>query len=42
MERLGGGGHMNASACQLEGATLSEAVGIIKQTLDQMIENGDI
>ena len=42
MERLGGGGHMNASACQLEGATLPEAVGLIKRTLDQMIEEGDL
>ena len=42
MERLGGGGHMNAAACQLEAVTLPEAIGILKQTLDSMIDGGEL
>lgn len=42
MERLGGGGHMNTAACQIEGVGLAEAIGILKRTLDDMLENGEI
>jgi len=42
MERLGGGGHINSAACQLEGTGLAEAIGILKRTLDDMQENGEI
>ncbi len=42
MERLGGGGHLNSAACQLESATLAEAEGALKSTLDKMIEEGDL
>ncbi len=42
MERMGGGGHMNVAACQLEGTGLVEAIGILKGTLDDMLENGEI
>lgn len=42
MERLGGGGHMNVAGAQLEGTTLMEAIGILKGTLDAMIEEGAI
>lgn len=42
MERLGGGGHMNIAGCQMEDTSLAEGIGIIKHTLDAMIENGEI
>ena len=42
MERMGGGGHLNIAACQMENATLAEAEGALKGTLDTMIEEGDL
>ena len=42
MERMGGGGHLNVAACQMENATLAEAEGALKSTLDTMIEEGDL
>lgn len=42
MERLGGGGHMSAAACQLEEVSLAEAIGTLKDTIDIMLEEGDI
>jgi c-di-AMP phosphodiesterase-like protein len=42
MERMGGGGHMNVAACQLEGTGLVEAIGFLKGTLDEMLDNGEI
>lgn len=42
MERMGGGGHMTVAACQMENATLAEAEGALKSTLDTMIEEGDL
>ena len=42
MERLGGGGHMNIAGAQMEEVSLEEAVRIIKDTLDRMIEEGDL
>jgi c-di-AMP phosphodiesterase-like protein len=42
MERMGGGGHLNMAACQMENATLAEAEGALKSTLDTMIEEGDL
>ncbi len=42
MERLGGGGHMNTAGCQMEDTSLAEGIGIIKQTLDTMLEEGEI
>ena len=42
MERMGGGGHLNTAACQMENATLAEAEGALKGTLDTMIEEGDL
>lgn len=42
MERMGGGGHLNAAACQMENATLADAEGALKGTLDTMIEEGDL
>ena len=42
MERLGGGGHLNSAGCQMENITIPEAIGKVKQTLDDMIEEGEI
>ena len=42
MERMGGGGHMSIAACQMEGTGLIEAIGILKNTIDTMLENGEI
>lgn len=42
MERLGGGGHMNSAGAQLEDVSAEEAVGIVKQTIDTMIQEGHI
>lgn len=41
MERLGGGGHMNIAGAQIDGE-IDEAIDVVKNTLDEMIENGDI
>lgn len=41
MERMGGGGHMNMAACQLD-VPMDEAIGALKSTLETLIENGDI
>ena len=42
MERLGGGGHMNIAGAQIENTTVEEAIQIVKNTLDRMIEEGDL
>lgn len=42
MERLGGGGHMSMAACQMEGVGMAEAIGTLKNTIDIMLEEGDI
>ena len=42
MERMGGGGHMNTAACQMEGMGLIEAIGVLKGTIDTMLENHEI
>lgn len=42
MEKMGGGGHMNTAACQLEEVGLAEAIGMLKRTIDSMLENGEI
>ena len=42
MERLGGGGHMNIAGCQTEDVSLMEAISIVKNTLDAMIQEGAI
>ena len=42
MERLGGGGHLNVAACQMEDVSLTEAISVIKNTLDTMIQEGEI
>lgn len=42
MEKLGGGGHMSSAGCQLEGVNAEQAIEIVKQTLDKMIEEGEL
>ncbi len=42
MERLGGGGHMNVAGCQMEGTSIAEAIVVIKNTIDQMIHEGEL
>lgn len=42
MERLGGGGHINMAGAQFEGMDINRAVAILKETIDTMIEKGDI
>ena len=42
MEKLGGGGHMSIAGAQLKGASVSDAKELMKETIDLMIEEGDI
>ena len=42
MEKLGGGGHLNVAAAQLKEVTLEEATEQLKQTLDEMLKEGEI
>ena len=42
MERMGGGGHLNIAGSQLKGYTVREAIDYLKQTLQEMIDGGDI
>ncbi|BBF44509.1 phosphoesterase, DHH family protein [Lachnospiraceae bacterium KM106-2] len=42
MEKLGGGGHMTIAGAQIENATIEEAKDLIKQTLESMIQEGEI
>lgn len=42
MERLGGGGHMNIAGAQLENNTPYDALEVIKETINEMLEEGAI
>lgn len=42
MERLGGGGHINQAGAQFAHTDMYKAITTLKQTLDLMIEEGDI
>lgn len=42
MERMGGGGHLNVAGAQLKDCSIEEAKEIIKKTIDEMVEEGDI
>ncbi len=42
MEKLGGGGHMSAAGCQMEGVHAADAVQTVKDLLDKMIEAGEL
>lgn len=41
MERLGGGGHLNIAGAQLEHYSVAEAKDILKQTLQNMLDEGE-
>ncbi|MBO5372200.1 MAG: DHH family phosphoesterase [Lachnospiraceae bacterium] len=42
MERFGGGGHLNVAGAQLADCTFEEAKKLIQNTLDEMLEEGEI
>lgn len=42
MEKLGGGGHMSIAGAQLKDCTVAQAVQTIKNTLDNMVKEGEI
>ena len=42
MERMGGGGHLSTAACQMEGMGIIEAIGVLKRTIDSMLDNNEI
>jgi len=42
MEKFGGGGHMSIAGAQLKDCTASQAVQTIKNTLDSMLQEGDL
>ena len=42
MEKLGGGGHMNASGAQFDHTNMDEAVTALKRVIDEMTEQGDL
>ena len=41
-ERLGGGGHINSAGAQFDHTNIWKAIQNLKDTIDQMIEEGDI
>ena len=41
MEKMGGGGHLNVAGAQLE-CSLEEAMELVRETLDKMIEEGEL
>ncbi len=42
MEKMGGGGHLSAAGCQLRDVSIFEGIGAVKQTLDKMIQDGEL
>ena len=42
MERLGGGGHLNIAGAQLPEYSIEEAIALLKSTIREMKEEGDI
>ncbi len=41
-EALGGGGHINSAGMQFQFTDMPKAIRMLKQTIDRMIEEGDI
>lgn len=41
MERLGGGGHINVAGAQLKDKTIEETKAVIRETIDNMIAEGE-
>lgn len=42
MERLGGGGHMNASGAQFDHTDMDQAIATLKEEIDRMLKEGDL
>ena len=42
MERMGGGGHLTMAGCQLKDSSIEGGIIVIKNTLDTMIEEGEL
>ncbi len=42
MEKIGGGGHMSIAGAQFENSSVEEVINQIKDTLDSMIDGGEI
>ncbi len=42
MERMGGGGHLNMAGAQLADVSVEEAVDMLKNTLDIMLQEGEL
>ena len=42
MEKLGGGGHINMAGTQFKDISMEEAKNLIKKTIDEMLNGGDI
>lgn len=42
MEKVGGGGHINAAGAQFENISVEEAEGLIRRTIDEMIDSGEL
>lgn len=42
MERLNGGGHMNAAGAQFDHTNMAQALATLKNVMDEMLEKGDI
>ena len=42
MERIGGGGHINTAGAQFAHTDMKKAIDILKETINVMIEEGDI
>ncbi|MDE5867216.1 MAG: DHH family phosphoesterase, partial [Lachnospiraceae bacterium] len=42
MERMGGGGHLTMAGCQLKDSSIEGGIIVIKNTLDVMIEEGEL
>ena len=41
MEKLGGGGHQSGAAAQLENVTIDEAIEILKEKIDEYLEESE-
>ncbi len=40
-EKMGGGGHLNMAGAQLTGMTIEEAIGLIKNKIDEYLKEGE-
>jgi len=41
-EKLGGGGHINSAGAQFTNTTIDQVIKRVKETIDELIEKGDI